>query len=176
MMNKALRFVLIALMAVWTTACSVDSMDSAVEGEQHSGSLATGDSSAEEEDGSPVDEEELDDNSDNDRKERRSSVARVAKPNWREVGLFKGKKSQKTKAFKVSGKEWKVEWNVKGPSRDESEFIIILVNNEDPEDQEILTTQVEGGSGFQVFEGGDGKYDLDISSDRNYEVKISEYK
>jgi len=50
-------------------------------------------------------------------------VERVAKPKWRQICLLSGKKNKKSKPFKITGKEWKIQWHVKPGAKKDSEFI-----------------------------------------------------
>jgi hypothetical protein len=152
-MKKALLFLL--PLGLSLTACSEQQMDAAMDDTSNmKGSITAGDT--------PTDKEE------------ELEVTRVSKPKWQKLANFSGSKGQKTKSFKVTGEEWKVEWDVKGGS--DEEFIIILKNRHDKDDSEIIANQSGKGKDFADFEGGKGEYYLDISAKVPYTITISEFK
>lgn len=95
---------------------------------------------------------------------------------WKKIASWEGQKSKKTSPFEIKGKEWKIRWKVKKGKKNDSEFIIILQNNEDKDDKEIITQQIGPGEDDFVFEGGQGVYYLEIASELPYIVEILEYK
>ncbi|MBX3101196.1 MAG: hypothetical protein KF690_01670 [Bacteroidetes bacterium] len=152
-MKKALLFIL--PLGLMFAACSEQQMDAAMDDNNNmKGSITAGDAAA--------------DNAED------MEVTRVSKPKWQKLANFNGSKNQKTKSFKVSGEEWKVEWDVKGGS--DEEFIIILKNRHDKDDSEIIANQSGKGKDFADFEGGKGEYYLDISAKAPYSVTVSEFK
>lgn len=146
---------LLLCVALLGTACSEQQMDAAMD-DGVEGSISAK--------GGAADQKE----------ENNLDIERVEKPRWKPLINFSGKRNQKTKAFKVTGREWKVEWDVKGGT--EEEFIIMLKNRHDPEDFEIIANQIGAGQDFVDFEGGQGEYYLDISSKAAYTIKIQEFK
>jgi hypothetical protein len=136
-------------------ACSEGQMDAAVEGDAAEGVISA--------ENKPVVKE--------------PDITRAAKPKWRKVATFTGKKGQKSPKFKVGG-EWKVEWDVKkGEGKKNSEFILILHNARDKNDSEIITTQVGPGKDFADFEQeAEAEYYFDINSELPYEIVVSEYR
>jgi hypothetical protein len=148
---KHFVYLILALGALATTACSVDQVDGALD-DGLEGSIVAGDK----------------------KEENNLDIQRAVKPRWKPVANFNGKQSKKTSTFKVTGETWKVEWDVKGGS--EEEFIIIMKNRHDREDSEIIANQIGSGADFVDFEGGQGEYYLDISSKVPYTIKIEEYK
>jgi len=152
-----LIFFLIALFGF--SACNTDQIDRALETDEAAGSI----SQTQGEPGSDASPE--------------ISVERIAKPKWKLLKSVKGKKSQKSPAFKVGSEEWKIRWEVKSRDNDDSEFIIIMHNKNDKQDSEIVAQQMGSGKDFADFTGGIGdEYYLDISSKQPYEVWIEEYK
>jgi hypothetical protein len=95
---------------------------------------------------------------------------------WKRVASWEGQKNKKTSPFEIKGKEWKIRWKVKKGKKNDSEFIIILQNNEDKDDKEIITQQIGPGEDDFVFEGGQGVYYLEISSELPYIVEVLEYR
>lgn len=105
-----------------------------------------------------------------------AEVERVAKPKWRQICILSGKKNKKSKPFKITGKEWKIQWDVKQGAKKDAEFILILHSKQDKNDTEIITTQIGPGEDFEIYEGGKGEYYLDINSSAPYQIEILEYK
>ena len=161
MTSKTVRRLASAMMSLFTVfwafvACSEGQMDAAVEGGAAEGVISA----------------------DNKPAVKEPDITRAAKPKWRRVATFTGKKGQKSPKFKVGGGEWKVEWDVKkGGGKDNSEFILILHNARDKNDSEILTTQVGPGKDFADFEqAAEAEYYFDVNSELPYEITVSEYK
>ncbi|MCS7085204.1 MAG: hypothetical protein NZ534_03895 [Bacteroidia bacterium] len=147
---------LAALLALTFAACSESQMDAAVEGDAAEGVISSENSPA----------------------VKRPELARAAKPKWRKVAAFTGKKGQKTPKFKIGGGEWKVEWDVKkAAGKENTELILILHNARNKHDSEILTTQVGPGKDFADFEqSAEAEYYFDVNSELPYEIIVSEYK
>lgn len=160
---RRLTFLYIFIGVVWFTGCNTKQMDSALEGDGVETSIAEEKEKKNKANTRAVTGEKVD-------------VERVAKPKWRQLCYFSGTKNKKSKPFKVNGKEWKISWNVKPGTKTDSEFILILHNKKDKEDTEIITTQIGPGEDFEIYEGGQGEYYLDINSALPYQIEVLEYK
>lgn len=161
--NRVIILILTALTLIFFS-CGTDSVDNAVNEENESASVDNA-HRPKNEDGEPTISDEAD-----------IEPTRLPKRNWKKIAEFFGAKSQKTKTFKVKGKEWKVSWNVEEKGNDNGEFIIILHNKKDKNDTEIIAQQKGSGEDFAPFEGGQGEYYLEVQSTQPYSIEIHEYK
>ncbi len=93
------------------------------------------------------------------------------KEKWRTLVKITSQKSQKTPAFKVSGREWKIHWR----NKENGELILILYDEAKPDYSEILvnTSTVDED---MVYLTGKGRYRLEVVAKQPYEILVEELR
>ncbi|GIV24580.1 MAG: hypothetical protein KatS3mg026_0272 [Bacteroidia bacterium] len=93
------------------------------------------------------------------------------KEKWRPLVKINSKKPQKTPAFKVSGKEWKISWKNKSPG----ELIVILYDEDRPDYSEILVN-VNAPDEDVIYLTGKGRFRLEVVGRQPYELLVEELR
>jgi hypothetical protein len=93
---------------------------------------------------------------------------------WREIARWEGTASRQTELFAISGRQWRVRWEV-APSRgDNLDMIGIVALRENGEGIGMALDMDKSETGETVFHES-GNFYLSITSGRPYRVLVEDY-
>jgi hypothetical protein len=152
------RFTLLALLAgaFALSACSEQSIDRSLNGDNVAGSMVQGEGAS----GTHANEDV------------NNGRVRV-QPRWQNVLDLRGQSDRRSRAFSVDSDRWTISWKTQPGSESGAEFMIFLYDQQNPGDPLVITTSPEND--MAEMEGA-GVFYVEVVASQPYTIEVKEYK